>query len=140
MELPILQYEAEICQLVRTHKVTIIQGEPGCGKTSKIPQFLLDDARLSQTLRSRRVKVAVTQPRRVAAITIAKRVAFERNCRIGGEVAYSIRFEDTSTPRTHIKFMTDGVLLREVLQDRLLKKLGLSGMDPSMAKLYLVRI
>ena len=62
-------------------------------------------------------KIAITQPRRIAAISVAKRVAEECGCRLGEEVGYTIRFEDLTTPQTVIKFMTDGMLLRECLID-----------------------
>lgn len=66
--------------------------------------------------------MAVTQPRRVAAVSIAQRVAEERSCALGHEVGYSVRFEDCSSPDTKLKFMTDGMLLREAISDRLLMR------------------
>jgi HrpA-like RNA helicase len=82
-----------------------------CRKTTKIPQFILD----ANILQDKRI--AVTQPRRVAAITVAHRVADERHSEIGAEVGYTVRFDDTSSDKTKIKFMTDGVLVRECLSD-----------------------
>ena len=111
MDLPIFQFKDQICEMVKSNNVCIIQGAAGCGKTTKIPQFLLDDPPRGM----RDIKIAVTQPRRVAALAVARRVAFEKGTRIGQEVAYAIRFEDTSTSRTRIKFMTDGVLLLSLI-------------------------
>ena len=61
--------------------------------------------------------IGITQPRRVAAITVAKRVSEERGCKLGGEVGYSVRFDDCTSPQTYIKFITDGMLLREAMLD-----------------------
>ena len=68
------------------------------------------------------IKVVVTQPRRVAAIQMAKRVAFERSCKLGEEVGYTIRFEDKTDKHTQIKYVTDGILVRECLMDPNLMK------------------
>lgn len=85
-ELPIKAYVNEIRALVKAHAVTIITGEPGSGKTTQLPQMLLDDSQLFHKLRVKRPKVVVTQPRRVAAIAMAERVAWERRGRLGKEV------------------------------------------------------
>ena len=61
--------------------------------------------------------IGITQPRRVAAITVAKRVSEERGCKLGEEVGYSVRFDDRTSPQTYIKFITDGMLLREAMLD-----------------------
>ena len=84
----------------------------------RIPQYLLYDLlpHLSQRL------IACTQPRRVAATSVAQRVAEELDVKLGEEVGYSIRFEDITTPRTMLKYMTDGVLLREAMGDPFLEK------------------
>jgi ATP-dependent RNA helicase DHX8/PRP22 len=73
--------------------------------------------------------VAVTQPRRVAAITVAQRVSEERKCRLGEEVGYAVRFDDCTSSKTRIKYMTDGVLLRECLSDPLLSKYDIVMLD-----------
>ena len=86
-----------------------------------MPQFLVDTNLYNQ--------VVCTQPRRVAAVTVAKRVAEERKCNIGDEVGYSIRFEDKSTFRTKLKFVTDGVLLRELMSDPELTKYSVVILD-----------
>jgi HrpA-like RNA helicase len=79
------------------------------GKSTQLPQFLAETFRQGC--------VVCTQPRRVAAVTIAERVALERGCKVGSEVGYSIRFDDKSGPQTRIKYVTDGVLLREIMTD-----------------------
>ena len=122
MDLPILAHKEAILALVRANPVVIITGEPGTGKTTQIPQYLLDCRDLPRTLGCRSVKIVVTQPRRVAAVAMARRVAYERKARLGHEVSprqvgYAIRFEDRSSQRTQIKYVTDGVLIRECLQD-----------------------
>ncbi|CAM9518443.1 unnamed protein product, partial [Phaeothamnion confervicola] len=122
--LPVLRLRDELLQLFRSNQarlylVVVCTGETGSGKTTQIPQILLEleqeRRRLDPKRRLRRLRVAVTQPRRVAAIAIAQRVAAERGGKVGGEVGYSVRFDDCTTPATEIKYMTDGVLLREFL-------------------------
>lgn len=96
------------------NKTLILIGETGCGKTTQIPQFLYE------TGLTKHGAIAVTQPRRVAAITIAKRVAQEKECTLGELVGYAVRFENMTSESTKIKYMTDGSLLREALTDELL--------------------
>jgi pre-mRNA-splicing factor ATP-dependent RNA helicase DHX15/PRP43 len=94
-------------------QILVFVGETGSGKTTQIPQFLLYDElpHLSHK------QIACTQPRRVAAMSVAKRVADELDVKLGEEVGYSIRFEDVSGPKTILKYMTDGMLLREAMSD-----------------------
>jgi len=89
----------------------IIVGETGSGKTTQILQYLYEDGYCKNNM-----KLGCTQPRRVAAMSVASRVADEMNVKLGNEVGYSIRFEDNTNERTIIKYMTDGMLLREFLQ------------------------
>ena len=91
------------------------------GKSTQLPQFLIDTKQYAQ--------VVCTQPRRVAAVTVAKRVAEERHCNIGDEVGYSIRFEDKTSSQTKLKFVTDGVLLRELMSDPDLSKYSVVILD-----------
>jgi len=91
----------------------LLVGETGSGKTTQIPQFLVYDEQPQE----RGKMIACTQPRRVAAMSVAKRVADEMDVTIGEEVGYSIRFEDCTTPKTILKYMTDGMLLREAMTD-----------------------
>lgn len=89
----------------------IVVGDTGSGKTTQITQYLAEEGINAGG------KIACTQPRRVAAMSVAKRVAEEVGCRLGQEVGYTIRFEDCTGPETRIKYMTDGMLLRECLLD-----------------------
>jgi len=114
--LPVYKCRQRILKEVETNDTLLIMGETGSGKTTQIPQFLLQAGYASNGL------IGITQPRRVAAITIAKRVAQELSSNIGETVGYTVRFEDTTTERTRIRYLTDGILLREAIGDRLLRK------------------
>lgn len=103
-----------LIQEISTNKTLILIGETGSGKTTQIPQFL------HETGLTKHGAIAVTQPRRVAAITVAKRVAQEKECVLGELVGYAVRFENVTSSKTKIKYMTDGSLLREALSDELL--------------------
>lgn len=109
--MPVFQYKDEFLKAVRENQVIIVEGETGSGKTTQLPQYLIDE----YTAGGR--KIGCTQPRRVAAMSVAARVAEERGCRLGDEVGYSIRFEDCTSDKTIIKYMTDGMLLREFLTE-----------------------
>lgn len=110
--LPIFGYREELIEAVREHQVLIIVGETGSGKTTQIPQYLYEEG-----FTKGQKKIGCTQPRRVAAMSVAARVSEEMRTRIGYEVGYSIRFEDCTSKRTVIKYMTDGMLLREFLTE-----------------------
>lgn len=110
-------------QAIVKHPTIIIIGETGSGKTTQIPQFLHDAGLTEKGI------VAVTQPRRVAAITISKRVCQEHGCKLGELIGYTVRFEDLTSKNTKIRFMTDGSLLREALSDRLLKSYSVIVLD-----------
>ncbi|TQB72386.1 hypothetical protein MPDQ_006872 [Monascus purpureus] len=105
-------------------RVTYIVGQTGSGKTTQLPQYL-DQAGWCADGKT----IAVTQPRRVAATTIAARVAEEMRCKVGEDVGYSIRFEDLTSSATRIKFLTDGMLLREALVDPLLSRYSVIMVD-----------
>ena len=115
------QYRQQIIRSVQHNPTTIIVGETGSGKTTQIAQYLHESGLfqfiLIHPLRTRDGVIGITQPRRVAAITVAKRVAEERGCKVGGEVGYSVRFDDCTSPNTYIKFITDGMLLCEAMMD-----------------------
>ncbi|ESW25506.1 hypothetical protein PHAVU_003G041900 [Phaseolus vulgaris] len=114
--LPIASVEKRLVEEVRKNDVLIIVGETGSGKTTQIPQFLFDAGFC------RDGRVGITQPRRVAAVTVAKRVAEECGVELGQKVGYAVRFDDTTSGSTRIKYMTDGLLLREALLDPYLSK------------------
>nr|CAD7196347.1 unnamed protein product [Timema douglasi] len=113
--LPIFKLKDELTKAVTDNQILIVIGETGSGKTTQITQYLAEAGFTS------RGKIGCTQPRRVAAMSVAKRVAEEFGCRLGQEVGYTIRFEDCTSPETVIKYMTDGMLLRECLVDLDLK-------------------
>ncbi len=116
--LPIAKHRRELLYAIETHATTIVVGETGSGKTTQLPQYLLEAGWCENGC-----MVACTQPRRVAVMTVAQRVSEERGCRVGGTVGYAIRFEDVVTPgETKLRFCTDGVLLREMMDDPLLTK------------------
>ncbi|XP_033747918.1 probable ATP-dependent RNA helicase DHX37 isoform X2 [Pecten maximus] len=116
MKLPILAEEQMVMETINDNPVTIICGETGSGKTTQVPQFLYE----AGYAHGDRI-IGVTEPRRVAAISMAHRVGKEMNLSTS-EVSYQIRYEGNVTPKTKIKFMTDGVLLKEVQKDFLLTK------------------
>ncbi|XP_058095795.1 probable pre-mRNA-splicing factor ATP-dependent RNA helicase DEAH5 [Magnolia sinica] len=121
--LPIYKLKKELIQAVNENQVLVVIGETGSGKTTQVTQYL---AEAGYTTRG---KIGCTQPRRVAAMSVAKRVAEEFGCRLGEEVGYAIRFEDCTGPETVIKYMTDGMLLREVLVDDELKQYSVIMLD-----------
>lgn len=111
-QLPVYEFKDDLIRKVRSHQVIVVEGETGSGKTTQIPQFLLP--MLAQPGCK---AIACTQPRRVAAMSIAKRVAEEMDVQMGAQVGYTIRFEDCTDSSTILKFMTDGMLLREAMND-----------------------
>ncbi|TGZ60711.1 hypothetical protein CRM22_008385 [Opisthorchis felineus] len=121
--LPIFKLKDELLHAVNDNKVLIVIGETGSGKTTQITQYLAE-AGFTNTGR-----IGCTQPRRVAAMSVAKRVSEEFGCRLGQEVGYTIRFEDCTAPETKIKYMTDGMLLRECLIDPDLRQYSVIMLD-----------
>ncbi len=113
-DLPITAKKDDIIQAIRQHPVIIISGETGSGKTTQIPKFCI------QAGRGKKKIIGCTQPRRIAAINVAKRIAEELDERLGQSVGYKIRFDDKTSPRSCIKLMTDGILLAEAQADRFL--------------------
>ncbi|XP_030068758.1 putative ATP-dependent RNA helicase DHX35 [Microcaecilia unicolor] len=124
-KLPVFKLRNHILYLVENYQTVVIIGETGCGKSTQIPQYLSEAGWTSEG----RV-VGVTQPRRVAAVSVAGRVAEERGAVLGHEVGYCIRFDDcTDSQATRIKFMTDGMLVRGMMADPLLKKYSVLMLD-----------
>ena len=109
-ELPIVAHRQEIVQAIRTSQVVIVAGDTGSGKTTQLPKMCLEAGR------GRRKRIGCTQPRRIAAIAVAERVAEELGPQ-GALVGYKIRFKDQTSRNTRLKFMTDGILLAEAHHD-----------------------
>lgn len=121
--LPIYGFREDLLQQIDESRIVIVVGETGSGKTTQLTQFLHKEGY------SKRGCIACTQPRRVAAMSVAQRVAYEMDVELGKEVGYTIRFEDNTSKHTIIKYMTDGVLLRESLCDPDLEKYSCIIMD-----------
>ncbi|KAL7269307.1 Salivary acidic proline-rich phosphoprotein 1/2 [Rhizina undulata] len=135
--LPIWSHQASLREALKEKPILVMLGETGSGKSTQIGQFLVSEPWMkrqfvpSSTLNSSSTSnkkvslggcIAITQPRRVAAINLARRVAAEMGVRLGEEVGYTVRFDNNSGEKTKIKFLTDGMLLQEMLHDPLLKK------------------
>ncbi len=114
--LPIAQNAAQIAQAINEHQVVIIAGETGSGKTTQIPKICLELGRGVEGI------IGHTQPRRIAARTVANRIAEELNTQLGAQVGYKVRFNDQVSEHSYIKLMTDGILLAEMQKDRLLRQ------------------
>eukprot|EP00980_Cylindrotheca_fusiformis_P016937 scaffold5157_cov100-Cylindrotheca_fusiformis.AAC.9 len=114
--LPIYQLKTELLSAISQNQVLVVIGETGSGKTTQMTQYMVE---LGLTKKG---MVGCTQPRRVAAVSVAKRVAEEYGCALGEQIGYSIRFEDVTSSDTIIKYMTDGMLMREYLADNDLKR------------------
>ncbi len=109
--LPAFACRDDLLKMIRENQVVIVVGETGSGKTTQVAQFLYEEGYCKNGM------IGCTQPRRVAAMSVAKRVSEEMECELGSVVGYSIRFEDCTSPQTRIKYMTDGILLRESLNE-----------------------
>ncbi|MBU2893870.1 ATP-dependent RNA helicase HrpA [Colwellia sp. D2M02] len=114
--LPIAQSAKEIAEAIQANQVVIIAGETGSGKTTQIPKICLELGRGVDGL------IGHTQPRRIAARTVANRIADELNTKLGEQVGYKVRFNDQVSEQSYIKLMTDGILLAEMQRDRLLRQ------------------
>ena len=119
-QLPIYQYKNRIIDMVRQHQVVVVAGDTGCGKSTQVPQYLLE-AGFKQ--------MACTQPRRIACISLAKRVSYETMNEYGSEVAFQVRFEKNKTSSTRILFLTEGLLLRQISGDQMLSMYDVVVMD-----------
>ncbi len=114
--LPITKYKDEIIRSIKQHQILIISGETGSGKTTQIPKFCLEAGRGIFG------KIGCTQPRRIAAISVSRRISEELGEKIGKTVGFKIRFRDQGSRNSHIKIMTDGILLAETQRDRFLNE------------------
>lgn len=121
--LPVYKWRSDLLEAIAKYNVLIVVGETGSGKTTQIPHFLYDEGYTEHG------RIGCTQPRRVAAMSVAARVAEEMGVKLGHEVGYSIRFEDNTTDKTIIKYMTDGMLLREFLNEPDLKSYSVMMVD-----------
>ncbi|EDO19552.1 hypothetical protein Kpol_1018p85 [Vanderwaltozyma polyspora DSM 70294] len=122
--LPIYKTRNDLLRMIRENQVIIVIGETGSGKTTQLAQYLFEDGYCQNNK-----IVGCTQPRRVAAMSVATRVAHEIGVEVGKEVGYSIRFEDVTSECTKLKFLTDGILLRESLVDSELDRYSCIIMD-----------
>lgn len=113
-DLPVSQKKDEIAEAIRHHQVVIVAGETGSGKTTQLPKICMELGRGITGL------IGHTQPRRLAARTVADRIADELETTLGGCIGYKVRFNDKVSDTTQVKLMTDGILLAEIQQDRLL--------------------
>ncbi|KAI0770462.1 P-loop containing nucleoside triphosphate hydrolase protein [Fomes fomentarius] len=114
--LPIYPGRQGVIDIIRQNDVTVLIGETGSGKTTQVPQYLLESGFATSGM------IAVTQPRKVAATSLASRVAAEQQTSVGRTVGYSVRFDEASSSETRIKYLTDGMIVRELLGDPLLSK------------------
>ena len=121
--LPVFKLKEQLLEAVANNQLLVVIGDTGSGKTTQITQYLAEAGYVAKG------KIGCTQPRRVAAMSVAKRVSEEVGCKLGQEVGYTIRFEDCTGPDTKIKYMTDGMLLRECLIDPDLKNYSVIMLD-----------
>eukprot|EP01134_Creolimax_fragrantissima_P003107 CFRG3107T1 len=119
--LPIAEFKDSITESLRSNQVVVLAGDTGCGKSTQVPSYLL---------KAGFTDIAVTEPRRLACISLAKRVSYETLNAFGeGEIAYQIRFEGTRTKRTKVVFLTEGLLLRQIVSDPALSNYKVVVMD-----------
>lgn len=121
--LPAFKMRKQFLDAVRQYQLLIVVGDTGSGKTTQLTQYLAEDGLANSGM------IGCTQPRRVAAMSVAQRVSDEVGCRLGEEVGYTIRFEDKTSENTKIKYMTDGIMQREILLDPELNKYSVIMLD-----------
>ena len=116
-ELPICAAHDEIIEAIKSSQVVIISGQTGSGKTTQIPKMALELGR-----GGRGKQIVHTQPRRLAARTVAERIASEMGVKLGEEIGYQVRFTDESSTKTKLRIVTDGILLAQIQRDPLLNR------------------
>lgn len=121
--LPVFHFRNQLIQAVKDNQIMIVVGETGSGKTTQLTQYLAESGFGNTGM------IGCTQPRRVAATSVAKRVAEEVGCEVGAEVGYAVRFDDSTSKDTVIKYMTDGHLQREIIMDPDLKRYSVIMLD-----------
>ncbi|XP_071496010.1 ATP-dependent RNA helicase TDRD9-like [Diadema antillarum] len=114
MQLPITRHKDQVLNTIEANQVTIIQGSTGCGKTTQVPQYILDD----YVSRGKHCNIVVTQPRKIAAISIARRVCEERHWQLGSLVGYRVGMDKCTSQDTRLCFMTTGVLLQKLINTK----------------------
>ncbi|KCV71143.1 pre-mRNA-splicing factor ATP-dependent RNA helicase DHX15 [Fonticula alba] len=124
-ELPVWQFRDQFKKMLRDNQICVLVGETGSGKTTQIPQYCAEVCHEDGI----QGMVSCTQPRRVAAMSVAQRVAQEMDVKFGEQVGYTIRFEDFTSKNTLLKYMTDGMLLREAMNDPLLERYSVIILD-----------
>ena len=122
-DLPVWQLHADIVRVLTEGNQLVLVAATGSGKTTQVPQMLLDAGLAGEK------RIVVLQPRRVAARTVASRVAWERDSKLGGEVGYQVRFEDHLSRASRLCFVTEGILLRWLQDDRDLDDVGVVMFD-----------
>ena len=115
-ELPVSENASKLVQLIRDHQVLIVAGDTGSGKTTQLPKICLEAGL------GRRGLIGHTQPRRLAASSVAARIAEELGTEVGKGIGFQVRFSERTAPETYLKVMTDGILLAEIQQDRFLNR------------------
>ena len=124
-DLPVVGKRRELVDAIRNHQVVVVVSDTGSGKTTQLPKMVAEALEISKSnnqVSKRNKLIGCTQPRRIAAVSVAKRVAEELSVPLGDFVGYQVRFDDTTSRETRIKFMTDGILLAETQGDRDLKR------------------
>ncbi|KAJ7070122.1 P-loop containing nucleoside triphosphate hydrolase protein [Mycena amicta] len=122
-ELPIARGKEALVREISANEVTVLIGETGSGKTTQVPQYLLESGLASAGM------IGITQPRKVAATSLAARVSVEQGTPLGGRIGYAVRFDERAGPDTRVKYMTDGMLTRELLSDPLLSRYSVIVVD-----------
>ncbi|RLV93574.1 Pre-mRNA-splicing factor ATP-dependent RNA helicase [Spathaspora sp. JA1] len=127
-QLPIYSMRSELVEQIRNNQFLVIVGETGSGKTTQIVQYIKEEA-INKDSQGKTKIIGCTQPRRVAAQSVAKRVSEEIGCKLGEEVGYTVRFDDNTSSKTVIKYMTDGMLQREAINDPYMSKYSVIMLD-----------